>query len=175
MNALRAIEAHPDRIAAAAVFHAGRLVTDAPDSPQLAVGAVTGELYFGHADQDPSMTAEQIATLEKALDAAGVAYLTRCIRAPRTATASPTPRYTTSGPASATGRPCSICSTGRSAADPGASRRPGDGPAGRLGSRTDPVAAGPVPERIRLTPGGRATERKLAPATVRPGRLASRP
>ncbi|MFI7214144.1 dienelactone hydrolase family protein [Micromonospora maritima] len=73
-NALRAIEAHPDRIAAVAAFHAGRVVTDAPDSPHLAVGAVTGELYFGHADQDPSMTAEQIETLEKALDAAGVTY-----------------------------------------------------------------------------------------------------
>ncbi|MET8908762.1 dienelactone hydrolase family protein [Micromonospora sp. NPDC004551] len=73
-NALRAIEAHPDRLAAAAAFHAGRVVTDAPDSPHLGVGAVTGELYFGHADQDASMTAEQIATLEKALDAAGVTY-----------------------------------------------------------------------------------------------------
>ncbi|MBY8870617.1 dienelactone hydrolase family protein [Micromonospora sp. PLK6-60] len=74
MNALRAIEAHPDRLAAAAAFHAGRVVTDAPDSPHLGVAAVTGELYFGHADQDPSMTAEQIATLERALDAAGVRY-----------------------------------------------------------------------------------------------------
>ncbi|MEU5724167.1 dienelactone hydrolase family protein [Micromonospora sp. NPDC047738] len=74
LNALRAIEAHPDRIAAAAVFHAGRLATDAPDSPHLAVGAVTGELYFGHADQDRSMPAEQIGVLEQALDRAGVTY-----------------------------------------------------------------------------------------------------
>jgi carboxymethylenebutenolidase len=73
-SAVRAIEAHPDRIAAAAAFHAGRVVTDTPDSPHLGVGAVTGELYFGHADQDPSMTAEQIATLEEALEAAGVTY-----------------------------------------------------------------------------------------------------
>src|SRR5690349_3174076 len=40
MNALRAIEAHPNRIAALASFHAGRVVTDAPDSPHLAVGNV---------------------------------------------------------------------------------------------------------------------------------------
>ena len=73
-NALRAIEAHPHRIAAAASFHGGRIVTEAPDSPHLGVGAVTGELYFGHADQDRSMTADQIATLEKTLDAAGVRY-----------------------------------------------------------------------------------------------------
>ncbi|MBQ1069896.1 dienelactone hydrolase family protein [Micromonospora sp. D75] len=74
MNALRAIEALPDRIAAAAAFHAGRVVTDAPDSPHLGLGTVSGELYFGHADADPSMTAEQIAVLKKALDAAGVTY-----------------------------------------------------------------------------------------------------
>ncbi|MGW1450810.1 dienelactone hydrolase family protein [Micromonospora sp. NPDC002411] len=73
-NALRAIEAHPDRIAAVASFHGGRIVTDAPDSPHLGVGSITGEVYFGHADADQSMTPEQIATLEKALDAAGVRY-----------------------------------------------------------------------------------------------------
>ncbi|MFD0784536.1 dienelactone hydrolase family protein [Micromonospora azadirachtae] len=74
MNALRAIEAYPDRIAALGSFHAGRVVTDAADSPHLGVGSVTGELYFAHADQDHSMTADQIATLERTLDAAGVRY-----------------------------------------------------------------------------------------------------
>ncbi|MET7670024.1 dienelactone hydrolase family protein [Micromonospora luteifusca] len=73
-NALRAIEAYPDRIAAVASFHGGRIVTDAPDSPHLGVDSIIGEVYFGHADQDQSMTPEQIATLEKALDAAGVRY-----------------------------------------------------------------------------------------------------
>ncbi|MFI7606008.1 dienelactone hydrolase family protein [Micromonospora sp. NPDC049366] len=73
-NALRAIEAYPDRIAALASFHAGRVVTDAPDSPHRGVGSVTGELYFAHADQDASMTPEQIAELERTLDAAGVRY-----------------------------------------------------------------------------------------------------
>ena len=74
MNALRAIEAHPDRIVAAASFHGGRIVLDEPDSPHLGVGSITGEVYFGHADNDQSMTPEQIATLEKALDTAGVRY-----------------------------------------------------------------------------------------------------
>ncbi|MCY1142484.1 dienelactone hydrolase family protein [Actinoplanes sp. Pm04-4] len=73
-NALRAIEAHPDRITAVAAFHAGRLVTDQPDSPHLAVGRIPGEAYFGHADNDPSATADQIRTLEAALDDAGVKY-----------------------------------------------------------------------------------------------------
>ncbi|WP_406074603.1 dienelactone hydrolase family protein [Micromonospora sp. NBC_01638] len=73
-NALRAIEAHPDRIATIASFHGGRFVTDAPDSPHLGVDSITGEVYFGHADEDQSMTPEQIATLEKALDAASVRH-----------------------------------------------------------------------------------------------------
>jgi carboxymethylenebutenolidase len=73
-NGLRAIAAHPDRIAGLASFHAGGVVTDQPDSPHLAVGSITGELYFGHADNDRSMTPEQIKALEVALDEAGVAY-----------------------------------------------------------------------------------------------------
>lgn len=73
-NALRAIEAHPGRIKAVATFHAGSVVTDAPDSPHLSVGNITGEAYFAHADQDHAMTAEQIKTLEAALAEAGVRY-----------------------------------------------------------------------------------------------------
>jgi carboxymethylenebutenolidase len=70
----RIATAHPDRVAALAGFHAGGLVTDAPDSPHLSAGELTSELYFGFADQDPSMNAEQIATLERALDDAGATY-----------------------------------------------------------------------------------------------------
>ena len=73
-NALRAIEAFPDRIKAVASFHGGRLATDQPDSPHLHVANITGEAYFGHADNDGSMTREQIDTLEAALDEAGVTY-----------------------------------------------------------------------------------------------------
>ncbi|MGX6603953.1 dienelactone hydrolase family protein [Micromonosporaceae bacterium Da 78-11] len=73
-NALKAIEAYPDRIVALASFHAGRLATDQPDSPHLAVGKITGEAYFGHADNDQSMNAEQIKALEAKLDEAGVTY-----------------------------------------------------------------------------------------------------
>lgn len=73
-NALRAIEAFPDRIAAVASFHGGRLATDQPDSPHLGVGTITGEAYFAHADNDQSMNADQIKTLEAALDEAGVTY-----------------------------------------------------------------------------------------------------
>jgi carboxymethylenebutenolidase len=70
----RIAAAHTDRVAALASFHAGGLVTDAPDSPHLSAGDLEAELYFGFADQDPSMTAEQIETLRRALDEAGVHY-----------------------------------------------------------------------------------------------------
>jgi len=70
----RLAAAHPDRVAALAGFHAGGLVTDAPDSPHRSAAQLEGELYFGFADQDPSMTAEQIATLERTLDQVGAQY-----------------------------------------------------------------------------------------------------
>ncbi|MER6633434.1 dienelactone hydrolase family protein [Streptomyces sp. NPDC000987] len=74
--ALRTAGAYPDRVAAAAGFHGGQLATDAPDSPHLAAGNITAELYFGHADDDPSMPPEQMKILEDALTAAGVRH--RC-------------------------------------------------------------------------------------------------
>jgi carboxymethylenebutenolidase len=72
--AVRTAAKFPDRIAAAASFHAGRLATDSPNSPHTLLGAVEAELYFGHADKDEGMNAEQIARLEAALEAAGVRY-----------------------------------------------------------------------------------------------------
>jgi carboxymethylenebutenolidase len=70
----RVAAAHPDRVAALGSFHGGGFVTDAPDSPHLSAGKIESELYFGHADQDASMTPEQIGVLERALDDAGVTY-----------------------------------------------------------------------------------------------------
>jgi carboxymethylenebutenolidase len=66
--------AQPDRVAALAGFHGGGLVSDDAQSPHRSGGALRAEVYFGHADQDPSNSAEQIATLEAALDDAGVRY-----------------------------------------------------------------------------------------------------
>jgi carboxymethylenebutenolidase len=70
----RIAAAHPDRVASLAAFHPGRLVTDAPESPQRSASDLTAELYFGFADQDPSMTAEQIAALERMLQGVGAHY-----------------------------------------------------------------------------------------------------
>lgn len=66
--------AFPERVAAAAGFHGGRLATDDPDSPHLAAARITGEVYLGHADQDPSLPPEQIDRLDKALTEAGVRH-----------------------------------------------------------------------------------------------------
>jgi carboxymethylenebutenolidase len=66
--------AHPDRVAALAGFHAGGMATDDPNSPHRSAANVKAEMYFGFADQDPSMTAEQIATFERALEQAGARY-----------------------------------------------------------------------------------------------------
>jgi carboxymethylenebutenolidase len=71
---LRIAEAHPDRVAALAGFHGGRLVSDDPDSPHRGVERLKAEVYFGHADQDQSNTPEQIAELDRALEAAGVRH-----------------------------------------------------------------------------------------------------
>lgn len=72
--ALRTAVRFPDRVAAAASFHGGRLATDAPDSPHRGVGRITAELYFGHADQDQSMPPADITRLDEALTAAKVRY-----------------------------------------------------------------------------------------------------
>lgn len=65
---------YPDRVAAAAGFHGGRLATDAPESPHLVAEHITAELYFGHADEDPSLPPEQIQLLEDTLTKAGVRH-----------------------------------------------------------------------------------------------------
>jgi carboxymethylenebutenolidase len=70
----RIAAAYPDRVAALAGFHVGGLVSDDPDSPHRSAGELRAEVYLGFADQDRSMTAEQIAALERALDKAGVRY-----------------------------------------------------------------------------------------------------
>ncbi len=72
--ALRTAAAYPDRVAAAASFHGGRLATDAPDSPHTLVGSIAAEVYVGHADNDASMPPEQQERLEQALAAAGLAH-----------------------------------------------------------------------------------------------------
>ncbi|MFY0578381.1 dienelactone hydrolase family protein [Cystobacter fuscus] len=72
--AVRVMADFPDRIAAAASYHGGRLATDEPSSPHLLASKLKGEVYFGHADQDFFMPAEAISRLEAALKSAGVKH-----------------------------------------------------------------------------------------------------
>jgi carboxymethylenebutenolidase len=65
--AVRIAAAVPDKVAAAASFHGGFLVTDRPDSPHRILSPITARLYFGHAVEDSSATPEHVATLEQAL------------------------------------------------------------------------------------------------------------
>ena len=66
--------AFPDRVAALGAFHTGGLVSEADDSPHLSAGKLTAEVYLGPADNDQSMTPEDIATVERALEQAGVRH-----------------------------------------------------------------------------------------------------
>jgi carboxymethylenebutenolidase len=74
--ALRTACRFPERVAAVGSFHAGRLATDAPDSPHLAFGDLRAEVYVAHADNDASMPPEQQQLVERALADAGVTYRT---------------------------------------------------------------------------------------------------
>lgn len=68
--------AHPDRVGALGGFHTGRMVTEDQDSAHLLAARIRAEVYWGHADQDPSMTVQNIAALEQAMDDAGVHHTT---------------------------------------------------------------------------------------------------
>ena len=64
---MRIAAARPDKIAALASFHAGRLFIDTPQSPHLLLPHIKARLYFGHAVQDKSMSLESIEKFEAAL------------------------------------------------------------------------------------------------------------
>lgn len=121
--AWRIATAHPERVAALGAFHTGGLVTDDPQSPHRSAAELPRrELYFGFADNDPSMTAEQISELERALDAAGASYRAEVYPGAQHGYTWPTPPPSTRRPASGTTASSSRCST--------ATCRPEPAPAG---------------------------------------------
>jgi len=72
---LLAAGSHPERVAAAASFHGGRLAdADDPDSPFRLAGRMRGTVYVAAAQDDPSCPPEQLQRLETALAAAGVRH-----------------------------------------------------------------------------------------------------
>ncbi len=71
----------PDRIVAAAAFHPGGLVTDAPDSPHLLAPKIKGKIYVAGAIEDAHFTDAQKATFDEALTEAGVDHVVTTYRA----------------------------------------------------------------------------------------------
>jgi carboxymethylenebutenolidase len=69
---LTAAGTYPDRIAATASYHGGRLATDAPDSPHRLAPKMKARIYVAGAIQDDSFSDEAKATLEAALTKAAV-------------------------------------------------------------------------------------------------------
>lgn len=74
-HALTAAAGYPDRVAAAASFHGGRLATDAPDSPHKRAGEMKAAVYIGTAGVDNSCPPEQSALLARSLREAEVPYV----------------------------------------------------------------------------------------------------
>ena len=73
--ALAAAGAFPDRVAAAASFHGGRLATDTPLSPHLLAPKIAAEVYVAGADNDATYPPDMAGRLEQALGDAGVRHV----------------------------------------------------------------------------------------------------
>jgi len=70
--ALRVAAARPDRIAAAASFHGGGLVTDRPDSPHTLAPRIKARLYIAIASNDDARQPDAKDKLREAVAAAKV-------------------------------------------------------------------------------------------------------
>jgi len=72
--ALSAIGAIPEQITAMASLYGGKLVTEEPDPPHLTAAQITGELYFGIAENDAYVPMEMNDSLRQHLDRVGADY-----------------------------------------------------------------------------------------------------
>jgi carboxymethylenebutenolidase len=72
LMSLTAAGTYPDRIAACASYHGGRLATAAPDSPHLLAPKIRARVYIAGATEDGSFPDDMKARLEEALTRAGV-------------------------------------------------------------------------------------------------------
>jgi carboxymethylenebutenolidase len=74
-QSLQIAAAHPDRVAAAASFHGGRLaVDDDPESPHRGADRIAATVYVAGAVEDASFDEKQAELLESALTGAGVRH-----------------------------------------------------------------------------------------------------
>ena len=74
LMSLTAAGTYPQRIAAAASYHGGRLATEAPDSPHRLAGTMRARIYVAGATEDASFPPQMKARLEEALTQAGVTH-----------------------------------------------------------------------------------------------------
>ena len=72
LMSLTAAGTYPERIAATAAYHPGRLATDAPDSPHLLAPKIKSRVYIAGAIEDQTFPDDMKARLEQALTSAGV-------------------------------------------------------------------------------------------------------
>ncbi|HEY4368846.1 MAG TPA: dienelactone hydrolase family protein [Steroidobacteraceae bacterium] len=72
LMALTAAGTYPERIAATASYHGGRLATDAPESPHRLAPKMKSRVYIGGAIEDASFPDDMKERLEQALSGAGV-------------------------------------------------------------------------------------------------------
>ena len=74
LMSLTAAGTYPDRIAATASYHGGRLATDAPDSPHLLAPKIKARVFIAGAIEDQSFPDDMKQRLAQALTSAGVDY-----------------------------------------------------------------------------------------------------
>jgi carboxymethylenebutenolidase len=74
LMSLTAAGTYPDRIAAAAAYHPGRLATDAPDSPHLLAPKMRARIYVAGATDDANFPDDMKQRLSEALEGAGVEH-----------------------------------------------------------------------------------------------------
>jgi carboxymethylenebutenolidase len=72
LMSLAAAGTYPDRIAATASYHGGRLATDAPESPHLLAPRIKSRVYIAGAIEDQSFPDDMKNRLEEALTRANV-------------------------------------------------------------------------------------------------------
>jgi carboxymethylenebutenolidase len=72
LMSLTAAGTYPDRIAAAASYHGGRLATEEPDSPHRLAGKIKARVYIAGAIEDQSFPDDMKQRLEDALSKAHV-------------------------------------------------------------------------------------------------------
>jgi carboxymethylenebutenolidase len=78
---LVAAATYPDRVAAAAAYHPGGLVSEGADSPHHLLGRIRASVYVGGAMEDPTFTDAQRQTVDDILTAAGVDHLVELYQA----------------------------------------------------------------------------------------------